>query len=446
MVIHSPQLTNYSCGPACLSFIASLAGLSFTEAELIEAVSARPMVGTDNQRLAAWCEANLSDVVGVVGEHVYQDGVALANILNPETGNGHFVVMLGRLADGLLYWCPHYGVRVVEEESIAWSSGDGSYQHWAITFPGLSCPSTIFRKPVVHFIGDPLETLKQFDDTSLHLQAALQAAGVPAIWHTDKSICLKRNTLWLDGLQVAACDLVIVRLEPRDTSRYLELMRVLAHADATCINAPMGILKWHDKLGAFAHRSGTAFACGSEEQLRRALKHLAMRGIEKVVIKKPSSFGGDGIRFGEGEAAVACFNEAARESGYAIVEPQVEFEVRPQDARIFVAYGEVLGGVYRVAPEGSKVCNIAAGATTEPIAQFRPANLETIARVWPRLAKDGVVMAGFDFLDDELTEINTSCPGALWYIQQAGALDVFDRLARKIIENHQLLVPAQIYP
>lgn len=73
--------------------------------------------------------------VTAFGEGTYGGGLAIANIRNPISGNGHFVLMLGRRKGMLEFYCPYLDQAVtMHENALDWSNGPGTLSQWAVSF------------------------------------------------------------------------------------------------------------------------------------------------------------------------------------------------------------------------------------------------------------------------------------------------------------------------
>ncbi len=150
----------------------------------------------------------------------------------------------------------------------------------------------------------------------------------------------------------------------------------------------------------------------SPSEVLRGLRHIDWRcgAVSGYVVKSPSRFGGQNMgRASNHEEVQALFLKYAPDSGYVLIEPFLNQEGKLVDKRVFVANGNIIGMVDRVAADGEWQCNIHAGASTRR-SKYIPEKACIIAK---QLSDKGVFCAGLDFLGDELTEINVSCPSAI---------------------------------
>ena len=126
------QTDEYSCGVACMSTVARLFGqykddYAFFRKELTPS----PACGTDNDDMIV-ASRNYLPFDGA-GEGAYSGGIAIANIM--QKGEGHFVVLLCREKDQILYYDPYEHELVqTAEKDIEWMSEKDKLQKWAINF------------------------------------------------------------------------------------------------------------------------------------------------------------------------------------------------------------------------------------------------------------------------------------------------------------------------
>ena len=109
--------------------------------------------------------------------------------------------------------------------------------------------------------------------------------------------------------------------------------------------------------------------------------------------------------------------------------------------RLFLLNGEPLqaegahAAFRRVPSEGEARANMSAGASVEP-AQVDDTMLRIVGLVGPRLAEDGMFLAGLDIVGECLLEINVFSPGGLGSVQSLTGVDftevVLDALERKV--------------
>ncbi len=101
--------------------------------------------------------------------------------------------------------------------------------------------------------------------------------------------------------------------------------------------------------------------------------------------------------------------------------------VRAGDKRVLLLDGEILGGINRVAREDDVRSNIHAGGRVEPC-DVTAGERAVIADMVPRLAQDGLVFVGLDFIGGKLTEVNVTSPTGIQELSRHLGRDVAERV------------------
>jgi glutathione synthase len=162
----------------------------------------------------------------------------------------------------------------------------------------------------------------------------------------------------------------------------------------------------------------------------------------RAVVKPLQGSGGQGV-FIVSEDDTANLDqmiEAVTRDGYLIAQEQLPAAAKG-DIRLFLLDGKPLqcDGTYaafrRVPSEGEARANMTAGASVEA-AEVDDTVLHLAELVGPRLAEDGMFLAGLDIVGDRILEINVFSPGGLGSVQQLTGVDfceiVVDALERKV--------------
>ncbi|CAA7626461.1 RimK family alpha-L-glutamate ligase [Magnetospirillum sp. UT-4] len=284
---------------------------------------------------------------------------------------------------------------------------------------GVACGSAPAPEPVlpsvagtVFFLGDPMETLDQKWDSSLHLMRAHGERGDATRWATIEDVMIRGRTLVLAGEAVGPHDLVWLRLDPSTDIRYYETLRALCHVDARIVNPPAAVLTVHDKRSALDLCPRPTWSLFSAGQLDGAVAAMRAMGVGTVVLKPPSLFASKGVRFLPAEdsrALRAGFDDLVGLFGYVIAEPYLgPGDGRPPlDTRVLMTDRRVIGVIERLIPPGGGLHDVTAARP------FSPAQARLVEAAKGYMRRHGIVLAGLDFLGDTLTEINVSCPGAI---------------------------------
>jgi glutathione synthase len=162
----------------------------------------------------------------------------------------------------------------------------------------------------------------------------------------------------------------------------------------------------------------------------------------RAVIKPLQGSGGHGV-FIVSEDDTANLDQmidAVTRDGYLIAQEQLP-AAADGDTRLFLLDGKPLqcDGVYaafrRVPSEGEARANMTAGASVET-ADVDDTMLHLAEIVGPRLAEDGMFLAGLDIVGDRILEINVFSPGGLGSVESLTGVDfnevVVAALERKV--------------
>ena len=417
------QTTHYTCGHTSLAIVGQLLGRDISEHEIVKVMPVIPRVGLDHDHLAEYAREHYP--VEHVGSDVYAGGLGIANIKNPKSHIGHYVVMLG-VRDGLYrYYCPLFGqVFTVSREEMTWENGAGTLKNWAITFKSSHdfYETDLQSETHVFIIGDPIETLDAKFDTSLLLMKKYHELEQSVSWHTPRDIFTRDRTLYLSGLPVLKNDMVWMRCDPLNTVAYYEMLKRLSFVDAKILNAPKALTHFHDKLSTlWVQDNFSTYTASSHEGVNYAIRHLKVQGFDRFVIKAPSLFGGQGIFFASNaHEASEAFDKVIAASGYVIIQGFVNMGKKPVDRRILITSEKIIGVVDRHAAEGSELCNLHAGGKAQKAGPLSPLQQHMVKKVQMLMREHDIFLAGIDFLMDHLIEINVTCPSAVPQIMACG--------------------------
>ena len=141
----------HTCGPAAVAAcVFVLAGHRYKESLIYEICQADPEVGTTNERIVNALSTSLNKRI-IAGEYAWQGGLAVANIRNPISGRGHYVVLLGKDSEqGIRFYDPYWGHSLqMPEHEIKWQSGDEQWSHW--------CANVTDHPIVSNMIGESID-------------------------------------------------------------------------------------------------------------------------------------------------------------------------------------------------------------------------------------------------------------------------------------------------
>jgi glutathione synthase len=112
------------------------------------------------------------------------------------------------------------------------------------------------------------------------------------------------------------------------------------------------------------------------------------------------------------------------------------------DKRVFLIAGQPAGAVNRLPRHGTFLANIHQGAICEPTT-LTARELHIIAGIAPTLRREGIFLAGADFIDGFLTEINITSPSAVRQINAVSGLRLEERIVDAMLERMRESRPAR---
>ena len=144
-----------------------------------------------------------------------------------------------------------------------------------------------------------------------------------------------------------------------------EALQALESMGMTVMNSPSAIARAANKFAATlalqnanVPTPGTVVTSSPDEALEALMKY------EKVVSKPLFGYKGKGIQqFSKGDEAKLV--DLVEEQGLAYLQEFIASE-NPRDIRAFVVADRVMGAIYRIAPPGHWISNLARGGHAEP--------------------------------------------------------------------------------
>jgi glutathione synthase len=214
---------------------------------------------------------------------------------------------------------------------------------------------------------------------------------------------------------LADFDVVLMRKDPPVDEAYLAATFVLEHAGTRVINDPVALRTVNEKLLPlqFAVPTPPSLLCGEPRRIR---EFVAAHG--RAILKPLNDCSGRGIRI------LASVDDVPADlAGRTVLVQKFIDRVIEGDKRILVVDGRAVGAVNRIPASLSALANIHQGARVEGTT-ITPEEARIVDTVAPRLAQDGLWMAGFDVIDGYLTEINVTSPSAARQINAVSGLHV----------------------
>jgi len=216
--------------------------------------------------------------------------------------------------------------------------------------------------------------------------------------------------------------------------------------DLLIINEPDGIIETGSKrfLLNFPELCPDIVLCHTIEDVHEQLK------THPVVLKPLHGYGGVGLARVDQHTVFIEDNQYSHAKGMSLVDDYLKHsgamlsmrylkKFRNGDKRIVVVGGEVLGATLRLPAANSWLCNLKQGGNAS-FAEADDNELKIAKIISPILNKNGVIIFGFDTLEDDngvrrLSEINTLNVGGLLQAQEFSQKPVIEN-ASSIIWEH----------
>lgn len=213
-------------------------------------------------------------------------------------------------------------------------------------------------------------------------------------------------------------DVIHMRIDPPFDTRYLRylwMLRFYQEKGIRVVNSPDGILKFNEKLHAYAQPSSLATYVGSSvEEFLKFSQLLKKENHTEMILKPLDLYQGIGVEkidLTRTDLKEKFIAKVAENNGPVVAQPFCK-EVVNGEIRALYFKGVELGSILKVPQKGEFLANIAQGAAFHPI-QLSPAIKDECNRICNELLRDGVDFVAFDIMGDHVSEINITCPGLL---------------------------------
>lgn len=280
-------------------------------------------------------------------------------------------------------------------------------------------------------ILDPIEGLLAETDTSLALirQARLQEIEVDTttidLLHFAGEV--KCVALAEDGEEhprgLDEYDLIFMRKEPPYDLAFHYATQLLSLTNTPVVNSPESLRNYNEKLIALP------FAAHMPPTLVSSHPRLIAEFIERqgsCVIKSLDSFQGKSVRRiepGQNEP-VEEFTDGGRSP---VMVQQFLERVYEGDKRVIMLGDTVLGAALRK-PRSGYHANFASSDALKTA--LTPREQHIVDEVGPWMVEQGIHFSGLDFIGEQLTEINITCPTGIIQISRLNETD----LPRQIVD------------
>ena len=297
-------------------------------------------------------------------------------------------------------------------------------------------PTNTLLMRVAIIVSDPQ------DWTAQALLASFSAKGIDAFFlnFSDLFVGINRDqSFCCSGIDLLNLDVLLVRDLGRrgasDVAFRFEALQALQERGIAIINPPQAIARAANKFATSRslHDAGVAtprtFVTTSFKEAEKAL-----HDYKKAVSKPLFGYKGrDIVLLEDGiETDVAQLRSILETQGLVYLQEFIPLD-SPRDIRAFVVDGKVLGAIYRVAPPGQWISNLARGGR----AAVCPVTKELVELAAKAAKTVGAVYCGVDLLETEhglcVIEVNGTPSGK--GIFEALGVDVTRAIAGHVHQN-----------
>ena len=290
---------------------------------------------------------------------------------------------------------------------------------------------------------DPIEKLNPKKDSSLMLATTMKAAGIPVklLFEKDFYLSNKMNPEFVvydfesefyeDGCYLKSFklgsssletihreDILHMRIDPPFDTRYLRylwMLRFYQEQGIRVVNSPDGILKYNEKLHAYAQPSSLATYVGSSaSEFLNFVNIMKKENHEELILKPLDLFQGIGVEkiaISRADLREKFESKVKENNGPVVAQPFCK-EVTSGEIRSLYFKGIELGSILKIPKKGEFLANIAQGADFHAIELSKTVKDEC-NRICADLLRDGVDWVAFDIMGEHVSEINITCPGLL---------------------------------
>jgi glutathione synthase len=293
------------------------------------------------------------------------------------------------------------------------------------------------------YVMDPMDRVLPDKDTTFAFQRAAQRRGHTALHCLPRDVYIDAGDVWARTRSVTVSDAapfftfgkaadvrladvecVLIRKDPPFDAEYLYITLMLekVRGRTLVVNDPQGLRNANEKLYTlhFARHMPRTLVTADRERIHRFVAELGTG-----VVKPLDGAGGSGVMVvdkGDRNARSIVDYITREGTAHAMVQEYLP-AVRQGDKRVLLLAGEILGAINRVPREDDVRSNIHAGGRVEPC-EVTPEERAIVADMAPRLAADGLVFVGLDFIGGRLTEVNVTSPTGIQELSRHRGKDV----------------------
>jgi glutathione synthase len=304
------------------------------------------------------------------------------------------------------------------------------------------------------YVMDPMTRVLPDKDTTFAFQRAAQRRGHVTLHCEGRDVYVADGDVWARvrpvkvsdaaphfehgaaiDVRLADVECVLIRKDPPFDAEYLyvTLMLEKLRGRTLVLNDPRGLRDANEKLYTlhFSRHMPRTLVTADRERIHRFLSE-----VEVGVVKPLDGAGGSGVMVVQkGDRNTRSIVDYITHEGtrHAMAQEFVP-AVRQGDKRVLLLDGEILGAINRIARDDDVRSNIHAGGRVEPC-DVTAEERAIVADMAPRLAADGLVFVGLDFIGGRLTEVNVTSPTGIQELSRHVGRDVAEQVIAWI-ERH----------
>jgi glutathione synthase len=293
------------------------------------------------------------------------------------------------------------------------------------------------------YVMDGMERVLPDKDTTFAFLRAAQKRGHANLHCQPRDVYVEGGDVWArvrrlkvsdaaphfelgppEDVRLADVECVLIRKDPPFDAQYLHVSLMLERlrGRTLVVNDPQGLRNANEKLYTlhFARHMPRTLVTSDRDRVHRFLADVGVG-----VVKPLDGAGGSGVMVVDRKDrnARSIVDYVTHEgTEHAMVQEYVP-AVREGDKRVLLLEGQVLGAINRIARDDDVRSNIHAGGRVEPCF-VTPEEKAVVADMAARLAADGLVFVGLDFIGGKLTEVNVTSPTGIQELSRHVGRDV----------------------
>ena len=293
------------------------------------------------------------------------------------------------------------------------------------------------------YVMDRVDRVLPDKDTTFAFQRAAQERGHTALHAEPRDVYVDGGDVWANvrplvvsdappffsfgaaaDVRLADVECVFIRKDPPFDAQYLHVSLMLEklRGRALVVNDPRGLRDANEKLYTlhFARHMPRTLVTADRDRIHRFVAEVGTG-----VVKPLDGAGGSGVMVvARGDKNARSIVDYITHEGtqHAMVQEFLP-AVRAGDKRVLLLDGQILGAINRIARDDDVRSNIHAGGRVEPC-EVTAEERAVVADMAPRLAADGLVFVGLDFIGGRLTEVNVTSPTGIQELSRHAGRDV----------------------